>query len=299
MQNITYENFIQDILENRGRFNCGEEYHERHHIIPKCLGGTNEEDNLIDLFAREHFIAHKLLAEENPDNTKLIYAWWCMSSMKNERTHNRYECTPEEYEQAKIAFSQVVSANTQRRFQDPEARQKQSEIQKKRFEDPEERRKNGEYTKKQYENPERRKKQSDTIKKKYEDPEMRKKTSEASKKMWQNDEYRQKQIDAALKYHNTPEGFKASSDGAKKKWSNPEARKKHSDRMGGEKNPRAKKVIRLSDLEVYGCILDAANKNTMDRNAMAKRCKNQQDFMYYEEWILVNNSKKDDDVNAI
>ena len=71
----TYEEFIQNILKTRGRFECGDEYHERHHIVPKCMGGTDEEDNLIDLFAREHFMAHKLLALENRDNDKLVYAW--------------------------------------------------------------------------------------------------------------------------------------------------------------------------------------------------------------------------------
>lgn len=55
---MTYDNFIQNILLERGRFNCGNEYHERHHILPKCLGGTDDKENLIDLYAKEHFIAH-------------------------------------------------------------------------------------------------------------------------------------------------------------------------------------------------------------------------------------------------
>ena len=71
----TYEQFIQNILNTRGRFACGDEYHERHHIVPKCMDGGDEEENLIDLFAREHFEAHRLLALENPDNDKLVYAW--------------------------------------------------------------------------------------------------------------------------------------------------------------------------------------------------------------------------------
>ena len=84
MNNMTYEKFINNILITRGRHGCNESYYEKHHIIPKCLGGNDEENNLIDLFAREHFIAHKLLANEHPDNDKLIYAWWCISNIKNE-----------------------------------------------------------------------------------------------------------------------------------------------------------------------------------------------------------------------
>ena len=45
---MTYDEFIQDIISKRGQFGIPEgEYKERHHIVPKCLGGSNEKDNLI------------------------------------------------------------------------------------------------------------------------------------------------------------------------------------------------------------------------------------------------------------
>lgn len=121
---MTYNEFIQNILDTRGRFNCGEEYHERHHILPRCCEGTDDEDNLIDLFAREHFVAHKLLVEENPDNKKLVYAWWRMC---NWQSHNRefHEPSPEEYEAARKRFSELISGdnNPMKKFS---ARQKSS-----------------------------------------------------------------------------------------------------------------------------------------------------------------------------
>lgn len=98
---MIYKEFIQNILETRGRFNCGDEYHERHHIVPKCIGGTNDEENLIDLFAREHFEAHRLLALENQDNNDLVYAWSCMAFLNNNR-QKRYAISAEEYEEMKI-----------------------------------------------------------------------------------------------------------------------------------------------------------------------------------------------------
>ena len=107
MEVETYEGFINNILNTRGRFACGDEYHERHHIIPKCIDGGNEEENLIDLFAREHFIAHKLLALENPDNYGLQCAYSMMAFPKN-NFHKRYELTPEEYEEARILFSESI-----------------------------------------------------------------------------------------------------------------------------------------------------------------------------------------------
>ena len=38
-------------------------YKEIHHIIPKCLGGTDDKDNLVELTAREHFIAPFIIGE--------------------------------------------------------------------------------------------------------------------------------------------------------------------------------------------------------------------------------------------
>ena len=59
---MTYLEFIDNILKTRGRFACGNEYHERHHIVPRCMNGADDEINLIDLYAREHYEAHRLLA---------------------------------------------------------------------------------------------------------------------------------------------------------------------------------------------------------------------------------------------
>lgn len=38
-------------------------YTEKHHIIPRCLGGKDSEDNLVKLSAREHYICHLLLTK--------------------------------------------------------------------------------------------------------------------------------------------------------------------------------------------------------------------------------------------
>lgn len=112
---MTYQEFIQNILNTRGRFNCGDEYCERHHIKPKCLGGTNERENLIDLFPREHFIAHKLLAEENPNEIKLIQAYHIMAFARNKCQSDRYELTPEEYEDARKTLSKALKE----KYKDP------------------------------------------------------------------------------------------------------------------------------------------------------------------------------------
>ena len=105
---MTYNEFIQNILDTRGRFGIPKgEYKERHHIIPRCIGGTDDEDNLIDLYAGEHFTAHKLLAEENPTNKRLTYAYWCIVHFSN---YSKI-CTAEQYEAARKAYSESISGN--------------------------------------------------------------------------------------------------------------------------------------------------------------------------------------------
>ncbi|MGL4353054.1 MAG: HNH endonuclease signature motif containing protein [Aeromonas popoffii] len=46
-------------------------YTERHHILPSCMGGGDGPENLIRLSAREHFIAHRLLAKIYPSELDL------------------------------------------------------------------------------------------------------------------------------------------------------------------------------------------------------------------------------------
>lgn len=55
-------------------------YSEKHHIVPRCLGGDDSAQNIVKLTSREHFIAHKLLCKINTSNLKLAFALMCMAS---------------------------------------------------------------------------------------------------------------------------------------------------------------------------------------------------------------------------
>lgn len=55
-------------------------YTEKHHIIPRCLGGSNDPQNIVRLTARQHFIAHLLLAKIY--GGKLAHAAFRMSNMR-------------------------------------------------------------------------------------------------------------------------------------------------------------------------------------------------------------------------
>lgn len=49
-------------------------YNEKHHILPKCMGGNNDRSNLIILPIRYHIMAHIVLLEAYPDNIGLAFA---------------------------------------------------------------------------------------------------------------------------------------------------------------------------------------------------------------------------------
>ena len=64
---------------------------------------------MIDLFAREHYIAHKLLALENPENYSLLYAWNMMSHCVNSKNNNREKVNEEQYELLRKNFREASS----------------------------------------------------------------------------------------------------------------------------------------------------------------------------------------------
>jgi hypothetical protein len=58
--------------------------YEFHHIVPRCMGGGEERENLVRLKLEEHCVAHLLLAKMHPDNPKVVYAAEVMSRKGSE-----------------------------------------------------------------------------------------------------------------------------------------------------------------------------------------------------------------------
>jgi hypothetical protein len=81
---MNYEKIYNQLVENckvRGLDKSKHEgYFEIHHIVPRCLGGSNDEDNLVMLTGREHFIAHLLLWKIYPSVKGLAYSVNIMSN---------------------------------------------------------------------------------------------------------------------------------------------------------------------------------------------------------------------------
>lgn len=74
------------------------EYSERHHIIPKSLGGSNTIENLVELTAKEHFVCHHLLTKmtEGDSRTKMVFAAWRMA-VQGKPSQKRYTVTARTY----------------------------------------------------------------------------------------------------------------------------------------------------------------------------------------------------------
>jgi len=83
-------------------------YTERHHIIPKSLGGSDDPSNLVALTGKEHFIIHKLLVELYPNSNEMKYAIWMMSNTSDSNGRD-YNVGAAEYERFKILVAEVNS----------------------------------------------------------------------------------------------------------------------------------------------------------------------------------------------
>lgn len=61
-------------------------YKEKHHILPRSVGGTDDKSNLVELTAKEHFIVHMLLCKFTIGLARrsMLYAFKAMSYYKKD-----------------------------------------------------------------------------------------------------------------------------------------------------------------------------------------------------------------------
>lgn len=144
---------------------------ERHHIIPKSLGGTNDKSNIVVLTPREHCLAHMLLAKMYTGEArgKMCYALISLAKLRNK---NRSAITSREYERLRKAHTAATM--------DPDYRALRSANTAKQW-TPERRAAVAEKTRQQWQNgPKRESFASDAY---------RSKKSEQMKQRWQDSDY--------------------------------------------------------------------------------------------------------------
>jgi hypothetical protein len=98
---MNYEKIYNQLI-SKAKLECRKKttglYYERHHIIPKCIGGNESKDNLVLLTAREHYVAHKLLCKLYPDDDKLHFSLWRMMNPQTKNHIRSYNISSMEYE---------------------------------------------------------------------------------------------------------------------------------------------------------------------------------------------------------
>ena len=76
---MNYQKIYNNLI-NRATRRISEGYVEKHHIVPRCLSGTDAKENIVSLYPEEHYLAHLLLCKVNKGNSKLLYAAMNMTS---------------------------------------------------------------------------------------------------------------------------------------------------------------------------------------------------------------------------
>lgn len=108
---MNYKRIYDSIIEN-AKNQIREGYLEKHHIVPKSVGGSDDKSNLVLLTAREHYLCHWLLAKHTNDKRMwLAFSMMCVSSNKHQRITNGRM-----FEQSKIARTFAMSGENNPMF---------------------------------------------------------------------------------------------------------------------------------------------------------------------------------------
>jgi hypothetical protein len=123
-----YSRWYNNIID-RARSRTITGYRERHHIIPRSLGGNNSPHNLVDLTAREHFICHLLLTRmtTNEARKKMVLSVFYLTGRGKADRHNVIKQS-RLYEKLRQELAQIVSQQKKGCQQHP-----RSELAKQRY----------------------------------------------------------------------------------------------------------------------------------------------------------------------
>lgn len=106
---MDYQRQYSLLIESRKQNPTESDYCEKHHILPRSLGGSDIPENIIQLTAREHYMAHRLLAKIH--GGKMWFALWIMSNGAKPSSKRDHLVTPGQYEYAKRKQAEWFSAN--------------------------------------------------------------------------------------------------------------------------------------------------------------------------------------------
>lgn len=84
-------------------------YSEKHHIIPRSMGGSNRKSNLVRLSPSDHLFAHKLLAKIH--NTRGMWFAFLTMCTKGGQSARGIVASRREYERARFAYAESLKTD--------------------------------------------------------------------------------------------------------------------------------------------------------------------------------------------
>lgn len=108
-------------------------YTEKHHIIPKCIGGKNERKNYVLFTFREHLVAHELLARIYDDVVDLKHVLYFMYYGSSKKHKIEIRMTARQLEELRIASAEFLSKKFKGREQKREWIEKANKTKKERY----------------------------------------------------------------------------------------------------------------------------------------------------------------------
>lgn len=105
---MNHQKVYVQLIENRKANPLPKDtYTEEHHIVPHAEGGSDEKHNIVKLTAREHYIAHLLLAKIY-DDVKM-YSAVTMMQCKSKSHERNFKFNSRLYEKIRIEYSKKIS----------------------------------------------------------------------------------------------------------------------------------------------------------------------------------------------
>lgn len=92
-----YTKWYYNIVKNAKSRVILDGYTEKHHIVPRCMGGK-DGDNIVTLTAKEHFICHRLLIKMVTGQTKCRLSYALLWFTRKNPNHKRPTITSRQYE---------------------------------------------------------------------------------------------------------------------------------------------------------------------------------------------------------
>jgi hypothetical protein len=107
-----YDNLIKFRKDNKLPSDV---YTEKHHILPRCMGGDDTKENLVRLTPEEHFFCHKLLCKIHPEVSGLRFALISLT-WGDKRANNKL------VGHFRRLHAKTVGESSKERWKDPEYR---------------------------------------------------------------------------------------------------------------------------------------------------------------------------------